>query len=326
MRIKFIRKIKQRINDIKNVCSVAGLPYVYEMVIIPHWGKKKDKLARCWRKHEAIINFLEKEYATLIKKYSLSVQSVSHPIIAKKEAPIWVCWWQGESQMPPIVRSCYQSLLENAGEHPVRLITEESIDQYIQIPTYILQKVKKGNISFTHFSDIIRMALLYEHGGLWLDATIYVSRPLKDKIFDSPLFSVAPNIDTELVSQAKWSGFLLGGYPQEPLFGFVRDFFFEYWKKENRLIDYFLIDYAIYIIRQNSPYINVLLESIPKHYKIFDMEQNLDKPYDKEYFTQLCHQQTFHKLNYKIKYTTYTADHKQTIYGYLIKGIKQYIK
>ena len=58
MRIKFIRKIKQRINDIKNVCSVAGLPYVYEMVIIPHWGKKKDKLARCWRKHEAIINFL----------------------------------------------------------------------------------------------------------------------------------------------------------------------------------------------------------------------------------------------------------------------------
>ena len=227
MRIKFIRKIKQRINDIKNVCSVAGLPYVYEMVIIPHWGKKKNKLARCWRKHEAIISFLEKEYATLIKKYSLSVQSVSHPIIAKKEAPIWVCWWQGESQMPPIVRSCYQSLLENAGEHPVHLITEESIDQYIQIPTYILQKVKKGNISFTHFSDIIRMALLYEHGGLWLDATIYVSSPLKDKIFDSPLFSVAPNIDTELVSQAKWSGFLLGGYPQEPLFGFVRDFFFE---------------------------------------------------------------------------------------------------
>ena len=51
------------------------------------------------------------------------------------------------------------------------------------------------------------MCLLYEHGGLWIDATVYVSQPIPEKVFQEPLFTVAANIDTDNISQAKWMGF-----------------------------------------------------------------------------------------------------------------------
>lgn len=40
MKIKLIRKIKQRIRDISNVWSVAGIRNVYVMAILPHFGSK----------------------------------------------------------------------------------------------------------------------------------------------------------------------------------------------------------------------------------------------------------------------------------------------
>ncbi len=41
MKIKLIRKIKQRIRDISNVWSVAGIRNVYVMAILPHFGSKR---------------------------------------------------------------------------------------------------------------------------------------------------------------------------------------------------------------------------------------------------------------------------------------------
>jgi hypothetical protein len=96
--------------------------------------------------------------------------------------------------MPPIVQSCFQSLCSHAGNHLVHLITQENISKYVTIPDYILRKVQEGKISFTHFSDILRMCLLYEHGGLWIDATVYVSQPIPEKVFQEPLFTVAAKI------------------------------------------------------------------------------------------------------------------------------------
>ena len=43
MKIKLIRKIKQRIRDISNVWSVAGIRNVYVMAILPHFGSKSTR-------------------------------------------------------------------------------------------------------------------------------------------------------------------------------------------------------------------------------------------------------------------------------------------
>ena len=245
MKIKLIRKIKQRIRDISNVWSVAGIRNVYVMAILPHFGSKSTRDIRRERKQQAILHYLQTNYQNLILKYT---QKEEIPP-ASNQAPIWVCWWQGENAMPPIVQSCFQSLCSHAGNHLVHLITQENISKYVTIPDYILRKVQEGKISFTHFSDILRMCLLYEHGGLWIDATVYVSQPIPEKVFQEPLFTVAANIDTDNISQAKWMGFILGSSPQGVLCSFARELFFQYWEKENKLLDYFLIDYVISIAK-----------------------------------------------------------------------------
>lgn len=315
MKIKLIRKIKQRIRDISNVWSVAGIRNVYVMAILPHFGSKSTRDIRRERKQQAILHYLQTNYQNLILKYT---QKEEIPP-ASNQAPIWVCWWQGENAMPPIVQSCFQSLCSHAGNHPVHLITQENISKYVTIPDYILRKVQEGKISFTHFSDILRMCLLYEHGGLWIDATVYVSQPIPEKIFQEPLFTVASHIATDNVSQGRWTGFILGSRPKGVLCSFSREIFFNYWKQENRLLDYFLIDYVIDTAYQHLSSVKQQLNNISiSHTRLFDMEEMLNLSYDEKHFSQLCQQQTFHKLSYKRIHSLLTTEGQPTLYERLV--------
>lgn len=107
MKIKLIRKIKQRIRDISNVWSVAGIRNVYVMAILPHFGSKSTRDIRRERKQQAILHYLQTNYQNLILKYT---QKEEIPP-ASNQAPIWVCWWQGENAMPPIAFNLYAHML-----------------------------------------------------------------------------------------------------------------------------------------------------------------------------------------------------------------------
>ena len=166
------------------------------------------------------------------------------------------------------------------------------------------------------------MCLLYEHGGLWIDATVYVSQLIPEKVFQEPLFTVAANIDTDNISQAKWMGFILGSSPQGVLCSFARELFFQYWEKENKLLDYFLIDYVISIAKTNLASVRRSLNSIPTdHSQIFDLENMMNKAYKRKLFSKtLCEQQIFHKLSYKNKHAQYTNKGVRTLYHMLISN------
>lgn len=69
--------------------------------------------------------------------------------------PIWIFWWQGERKMPRIVYQCYKSLLKNKGNRQVILITQKNYYKYTDISSNIIDLVNQGNITLTHFSDIL---------------------------------------------------------------------------------------------------------------------------------------------------------------------------
>ena len=83
---------------------------------------------------------------------------------------IWVFWWQGLYDMPPVIQECYKSVIRNANGRDVILLTEDNYKDYVQLPFHILDKFNNRIISYTHFSDILRVVLLKEYGGLWIDA------------------------------------------------------------------------------------------------------------------------------------------------------------
>lgn len=45
--------------------------------------------------------------------------------------------------------------------------------------------MEKGIITNTHFSDLLRIELLINHGGLWLDATTYLTGTLPNYISEN---------------------------------------------------------------------------------------------------------------------------------------------
>lgn len=163
------------------------------------------------------------------------------------DGPIWVFWWQGLDQAPQIVRACISSIQANCGSREVIVITKDNVEQYADIQDYIYHKLNNSTITLTHFSDILRFSLLHKSGGLWMDATLFVNNPLDFERCFSNFFTCSGYADPThfFVTEGKWTGFFIGGSQDEPLFEFMNLFFEFYWRDNNQLIDYFLIDYAL---------------------------------------------------------------------------------
>lgn len=94
-------------------------------------------------------------------------------ILPKK---IWFLWLQGYDDMPPLVRSCYQSWEACNPNWELIFLDDKNIEKYIDIKSVL--KDRKSKIYRVSQSEIIRINLLKEHGGVWVDATCFCQQPL----------------------------------------------------------------------------------------------------------------------------------------------------
>lgn len=87
---------------------------------------------------------------------------------------VFVYWAQGMEAAPPIVRACYERLKRVPGIE-LRLVTEATVPYWVDLPDHVRQRVPATKAAF---SDWLRIALLKEYGGIWVDATCFVSGDL----------------------------------------------------------------------------------------------------------------------------------------------------
>lgn len=85
---------------------------------------------------------------------------------------IWLLWLQGWDTVPYVVQSVRTSWEKHNPGWTVKLITEDNLHEYVDIP--YINKVKSPAAK----SDIIRLSLLEKHGGVWADATMLCMQPL----------------------------------------------------------------------------------------------------------------------------------------------------
>lgn len=94
---------------------------------------------------------------------------------------IWQYWAQGfEGELPEVVRVCLDSVDKYKGDYEVIRLSDNNIADYVDLPAFVWEKRAQG-FSVTVFSDILRLALLYYYGGVWLDATVLLTAPLPEK-------------------------------------------------------------------------------------------------------------------------------------------------
>ena len=270
-------------------------------------------------KHKAIERYLLNKYADLFDDLKNKPSEVVN--ISGSAMPIWVCWWQGMDSMPLIIKRCYKSICDNANGHPVILITSENFKDYVSIPTHVLNKLENKVISLTHFSDILRVTLLYEHGGLWLDSSIFVSSKIDEKIFQSPFYTGKIINKTDNVSKCRWTGFFMAGQKGNVLFDFMRSAFFVYWEKENFLIDYFLIDYFIATGYESSQSIKKIIDDVPfNNPDLQELLKKINGPFDLEIFQKITSSTIFHKLSWKGVPNLLNEENENTLWGYFVQN------
>ena len=262
-------------------------------------------------KYASIIKWLDKRYG---KEADKSIRDYSNHSKIQETSPIWIFWWQGEETMPSIVKSCYRSVLRNSENHPVILITKQNIKEYVDIPQYIYDKIESKKMTLTHFSDILRENLLFKHGGIWMDATIYMSAPFSKKMYEYEYFSIKGAF-----KEWEWTGFFQAA-GKGSIFGKAVSHLFNcYWREHNCLISYLLIDCFLAVAQRHSEDIYKMIKKLPcKDYSIFLLnDKYLDKVYNECEMSQLCQKTNLHKLSYKYNHKDY-VDGENTYWKHFI--------
>ncbi len=93
---------------------------------------------------------------------------------------IWFCWFQGLEHAPELVRECHASWVRHNPGWEIHVLDEQNTDDFVDESC----GWKWEHLPLEKRADLLRLALLETHGGVWADATCYCTRPLDDWIFD----------------------------------------------------------------------------------------------------------------------------------------------
>lgn len=250
------------------------------------------------------LSVQQKVKRKLKKKYIKKIIKFDKDYVEQKKElsnKVWICWFQGIENAPEIVRKCYDSVKNNLKNKEIILITEKNLNEYVHFPEYIMEKWKKGIITNTHMTDLLRLELLTKYGGMWLDATVFCSRNIEEipqYYFDSDLFMyqcLKPGRDGHAIYMSSW---LLSAKSNNKILMVTKYLCYEYWKKNNRLVDYFLL----------HDFLSIVLEFYENDWKkIIPVDNStshilllrLFDQYDENIWNSINYQIPFHKLTYK---------------------------
>lgn len=265
------------------------------------------------KKDTWILNYLEEKLSAEIGKYKMDDFCGEY----LENAPIWICWWTGLDSAPLLVKQCVKSIRKHAIGHPVNFITQDNYKEFLSIPEYILDKLSTGKMCVANFTDYLRFSLLEKYGGIWLDATIYVSQDLPESYFANSIFTCkSQEIECRYISKFRWTSFCFGGWKGNVLFKFFKAAFEKYWKEQDAAVDYLLVDYIIDIASRNITAVSQQLEKVPiNNLHRDDLQAAMNDALDETKIDDIINQETIlYKLSWRETYSKYTEEGRKSIY------------
>lgn len=297
--MKFIKLFKKvhGIDVLKEYLHAHVLFPAMMNVLLNGTSKKSLEIVRLTTSNK-IVSRLRKKYKNYITEY-VSKDKQNTCDNQRNNNKIWFCWLQGIDSAPYIVKKCYKSLKENITDRRIEVITSENYKKFVSFPDYIQLKIDNGTISKTHFSDLLRLELLVKYGGTWIDATVYCSGSNIPKYYlDSDLFlfqNLKPGLDGQATRISSW---FITAKSNNKMLKLTRALLYEYWKKNSRLIDYFLF----------HDFFELAIEAYPDEWKkVIPIENGMPhilllrlfSKYNAEIWNATKAEIPFHKLTYK---------------------------
>ena len=240
--------------------------------------------------------------------------SIKKEVTKKFPKIIWTMWQQGESQMPETVKASMKTIKDFAKRNgcEFHLLTDENLHSYITISKDIIEKYKEKKLKAAHYSDIVRFSLLYQYGGIWMDATLFVSPYATLEMFEEEFFSLNhPPLDTNKMERTicdyKWSGYFLAGQKKGPHFKHIRDIYIYYVRKYPLFLHYLMMDYFILSEYDSNPEFKTLVDGLPilaPAERVLFLREYADKLFDENEWEEVLQTTPIMKTTYKINKDT----------------------
>lgn len=190
---------------------------------------------------------------------------------------IWQYWGQGfdGDGMTDMLRMCLSSIDKYAGNCVIVRLSDKNIEDYIDLPDFV--KEKRSLFSLVHFSDLLRLMLLKTYGGVWLDATIWLSAEIPERYFKYDFFMFQRDMDEKHKDywEKSWA-YYWGWYPgfkvrvlnsiifarkNSRVIGDLTNCLLEFWRTHKKIPYYFFFQILFNEYISRHPELNCPVES-----------------------------------------------------------------
>lgn len=287
--------------------------------VVVGFSKKSLEIVRL-AVNNRVLSKMRKKYRLFISKYQERCQE---PLKREHSNKVWVCWFQGLDEAPNLVQTCFKSLKNNLKNKDIVFLTQENYKEYVCFPDYIQNKIDRGIIKGAHMSDLLRLELLVRYGGTWIDATVFCSGDnIPDYMLNSELFvfqMLKPGLDGHSMSISNW---FITSCTNNPILRLTRELLYDYWKKHDKLIDYFIF----------HTFFQLAIEAYPDEWnRVIPFSNSvphilllrLFKKFDIDTWEALKNMCCFHKLSYKFPVEEF--EKKGTYYDILLNREQEYV-
>lgn len=229
---------------------------------------------------------------------------------------IWQYWHQEINEnTSKIVVQCLNSVKKHSGDYAIIMLSKNNINNYVELPDFVWKKLGTDRFNFAKLANLIRLYLLYAYGGVWIDATHYLTKPIETHLLQKDFFafqrSQIPPHDAAVFKkfdplyfswdsrfQVRMLNSFMIAKPKNKICGDLLSILLEYWRKEKKAGHYFFKQILFNRMMMNNEWKELNCEIVGDTDCHRLQTISLDK-FDKRVYDEIKAKCGIHKLTYR---------------------------
>lgn len=192
-----------------------------------------------WKK---VAHSIRRSFVGKKKFHSENARYAFETMPKKLPRAVWMYWDKPLEQAPPVVRYAVDSWIRKNPSWDVNVLSDASVAEFVNVPP------PQSNRKIQWRADLIRVALLRDYGGVWVDATTFCVKPLDEwlpPLMESGFFAFPDSYPGRTMGIS-----FLAAEPQNYLVCKWFRLMVKYYSKRGKPLHYFWVMYLFeYIIR-----------------------------------------------------------------------------
>ena len=146
----------------------------------------------------------------------------------------------------------------------------------------------------------MRLYLLTTYGGTWIDATLYFTDRIPQKIFDSEFFVLQKNPKTDAFGD-KMSCYFIRADKNSYFAHLTRNALEKYWEENDYLIHYFIFEHVVSMLSEANDELKQVWNNMyfRNTNNLGLLRNSLGLKFDNKKFDEIKKESFIHKLTYK---------------------------